>query len=73
MDYSNYENILSGVNKILYKTSRDFMLSLGVSPEEAHNAGLEKIGKVKELSKKLEQPQVYVDLSTGIKFLSKEH
>jgi hypothetical protein len=66
----NFLNTLSGIDKVLYKTSYEFHMkySANATPESAHRAGLEKIESVKELSRELEKPQTYVNVATGERF-----
>jgi hypothetical protein len=66
----NFSNTLSGIDKVLYKTSYEFHLkySENATPESAHRAGLEKIESIKKLSKELEKPQTYVNVATGERF-----
>ena len=66
----NFSNTLSGINKVLYKTSYEFHLkySENATPESAHQAGLEKIANTEKMMKMLEGEQNYVDVSTGRRF-----
>lgn len=60
---------LSRIDQILYKTSYDFEIKYcEATSEEAHQAGLKKIKKTKDLVQQLEKPQTYVDVSTGKTF-----
>lgn len=65
---------LSGINKVLYKTSYEFEMkySKNATPESAHQAGLDKIQSIEELSKEWEKPQTYVNISTGERFTCTE-
>lgn len=65
---------LSGIEKILYKTSYDFEVKhCGATPEQAHQAGINKIKSVNKLAKKESRPQTYVQLSTGKKIKCTEN
>lgn len=72
---NNFAETLKGVNKVLYKSAYEFELNFvkGATEESAHKAGLEKIEQVKKLSEEVSKPQVYVNLSTGEKFISTEN
>jgi hypothetical protein len=65
---------LSGINKVLYKTSYEFEMkySENATPESAHQAGLAEIKRIEELSKEWEKPQTYVNVSTGERFTCTE-
>jgi len=65
---------LSGINKVLYKTSYEFEMKYAknATHESAHQAGLDKIQSIKELRKELEKPQTYVNVSTGERFTCTE-
>jgi hypothetical protein len=65
---------LSGINKVLYKTSYEFEMkySKNATHESAHQAGLDKIQSIKELREELEKPQTYVNVSTGERFTCTE-
>jgi len=66
---------LTGVNKVLYKTSYEFHMkySTNATEESAHQAGLDKIKSVSKLSEELSKPQTYVNLSTGKRFTCTEN
>jgi hypothetical protein len=68
-------NTLSGINKVLYKTSYEFHMkySANATEESAHQAGLDKIKSVSKLSEELDKPQTYVNLSTGKRFTCTEN
>jgi hypothetical protein len=70
----NFANTLTGINKVLYKTSYEFHMkySKNATPESAHQAGLDKIESINELSKELDKPQTYVNVSTGERFTCTE-
>ena len=65
---------LTGVNKVLYKSSYEFHMkySKNATEESAHQEGLNKIKSVARLSEELSKPQTYVDISTGRRFTSTE-
>lgn len=71
---NNFAETLKGVDKVLYKSAYEFELKFvkGATEESAHKAGLEKIAQVKKLKEEISKPQVYIDLSTGEKFISTE-
>ena len=68
-------NTLSGINKVLYKTSYEFHMkySNNATEESAHQAGLDKIKSVSKLSEEFDKPQTYVNLSTGKRFTCTEN
>jgi hypothetical protein len=65
---------LTGVNKVLYKSSYEFHMkySKNATEKSAHQEGLNKIKSVARLSEELSKPQTYVDISTGKRFTSTE-
>jgi hypothetical protein len=67
---NDFINTLTGIDKVLYRTSYDFHLkySPNATPESAHQAGLEKLKNTQEMMAQLEGEQNYVDLSTGKRF-----
>jgi hypothetical protein len=74
MEYNQFIQTLSGVNKVMYKTAYNFHTKYheGATPESAHQAGLNEIQRIAKISERESQPQTYVDLSTGRKFTSTE-
>lgn len=64
---NDYYNSLTGVNKVLYRTSYNFEMEHcpGATPESAHAAGLDKIARMNKMSEEARKPQTYIDLSTG--------
>lgn len=68
-------NTLSGINKVLYKTSYEFHMkySNNATEESAHQEGLNKIKSVNKLREEFDKPQTYVDLSTGKRFRCTEN
>jgi hypothetical protein len=65
-----FANTLTGINKVLYKTSYQFHMNHSENPthEAAHQAGLEKITNTEKMMKTFEKEQDYIDLSTGRRF-----
>jgi hypothetical protein len=63
----DFINTLTGIDKILYRTSYDFELkySPNATPESAHEAGLKKIRRTEDLKTQMSKPQTYVNLATG--------
>lgn len=70
----NFTNTLTGINKVLYKTSYEFHMkySENATAESAHQAGLNEIERINELSKEWDKPQTYVNVATGERFTCKE-
>ena len=70
---SFYDN-LKGVEKVMYKTAFEFHLnySAGATEDSAHTAGIKELERLRKMRKEMDQPQTYVDLSTGRKFRSTE-
>jgi hypothetical protein len=68
-----YDN-LKGVERVMYKTAFNFHKQhvQGATEESAHQAGLKELDRLGRLRKEADQPQTYVDLSTGRKFRSTE-
>ena len=71
---NEFYNNLKGVEKVMYKTKFDFHMkySTGATEDSAHTAGLKELERLGKLRKEMDQPQTYVDLSTGRKFRSTE-
>ena len=67
---TNFLNSLTGIDKVLYKTTYELELKYGTNAthESAHQAGLDKIQSIKELSAEWEKPQTYVNVATGERF-----
>jgi len=72
---NDFINTLTGIDKVLYRTSYDFELkySPNATPESAHQAGLEKLKNTKEMMAQFEGEQEYVDLSSGKRFRCTEN
>ena len=68
-----YDN-LKGVERVMYKTAFNFHTKYyeGATEDTAHEAGIKELERLGRLRKEADQPQTYVDLSTGRKFLSTE-
>lgn len=65
---NQFAESLSGTDKVLYQTSYDFQIKYcDATPEQAHQAGLEKIKQTKKLVDKMSKPQTYINLATGKK------
>ena len=66
---------LTGINKVLYKTSYEFHMkySTDATEESAHQAVLKEIKRIGKISEELSKPQTYVDLSTGKRFTCTEN
>jgi len=72
---NNFAETIRGVDKVLYKSAYAFELEYvkGATEESAHQAGLKKLEQVNRLKEEASKPQVYVDLSTGKRFISTEN
>jgi hypothetical protein len=66
---------LSGVNKVLYKSEYEFHMKYhkGATHESAHQEGLKKIKMIEKFAEQESKPKMYVDLSTGRKFMATEN
>ena len=70
-----FANTLTGINKVLYKTSYKFHMENfeNATPESAHEEGLKRIEGINQLRKEFEKPQAYVNLATGERFTCTEN
>jgi len=61
---------LNSMDKTFYQVAYDFEMKYGSdkSPEAAHQAGLNEIERINGLSKSFNEPQTYVEVSTGKRF-----
>jgi hypothetical protein len=68
-----YDN-LKGVERVMYKSAFNFHKQhvQGATEDSAHQAGIKELERLGKLRKEANQPQTYVDLSTGRKFTSTE-
>ena len=68
-----YDN-LKGVERVMYKTAFNFHIKYheGATEDTAHEAGIKELERLGKIRKEADQPQTYVDLSTGRKFRSTE-
>ena len=71
---NEFHKNLKGVEKVMYQTAYNFHLkySNGANEDSAHEAGIKELKRLGKMRKEMDQPQTYVDLSTGRKFRSTE-
>lgn len=65
---------LTGINKVFYETAYSFEMEHGSGNEyQAHAVGLKETERIAKLRKEAETPRMYVDLSTGRRFMATEN
>jgi hypothetical protein len=65
---------LKGVDAVMYRTAYAFEMNhCNGTPETAHAAGLKEIVRINKLREEESKPKMYVNLSTGRRFMATEN